>query len=91
MSPDWCFAAVRRCTSCIALQVAQIPPDDILAAFKPYRPETFTATTVIANVRAKLADRGFRGDIAPLLAELPAGYDFDTAAELVTETLLARL
>lgn len=75
----------------LALQVAKIPSDDILAAFDPYRPDSFLTGAVVANVRTKLGDRGFRNDIEPLLAERPAGYDVDSAAELVIDTLLSRL
>jgi predicted nucleotidyltransferase component of viral defense system len=75
----------------LALHVAHIPADDILASFEPYRPDAFTADIVISNVRAKLADRGFRGDIEPLLVDKPDDYDVDAAAELVTDALLARL
>lgn len=75
----------------LALHVAHIAPADILAAFDPYRPEPFTAAAVSANLRAKLADRGFRSDIERLLAAWPADYNIDNAAELVIDTLLARL
>jgi predicted transcriptional regulator of viral defense system len=75
----------------LALQIAEIPPSDILGAFGPYRPNGLTAGVAIANLRAKLADRGFRADIDPLLVERPPDYDIDTAARLVTDVLLTRL
>lgn len=51
-----------------ALTELRIDPEHVLAAFAPYRPQALTAAASIANLRAKLADAGFQGDLAPLVA-----------------------
>lgn len=75
----------------LALTQSGIDPKRILAAFAPYRPAGLTSRLAIANLNAKLTDRGFRTDIDPLLAVRSAEYDVDTAAELVIDFLLARI
>lgn len=75
----------------LALTELGIPPDDIVTAFAPYRPDGLTAAKAEANLWAKLNDPKFRGDIDPLIAEPPTDYSIETAAELVIRKLHARL
>ncbi|WP_147522430.1 nucleotidyl transferase AbiEii/AbiGii toxin family protein [Brevibacterium senegalense] len=75
----------------LALDHLQLDPDGILAAFEPYRPENMTATRAQLNLEQKLGDATFRRDLDPLVVQWPAGYDVNDAAELVSDTLLARL
>lgn len=75
----------------LALTELQLDPENVLAAFAPYRPRGLTATRAIANLRLKVEDAGFRGDLAPLLADAPPDYEVGSAAELVIERLLRRL
>ncbi|MDZ7734162.1 MAG: hypothetical protein U5R31_14815 [Acidimicrobiia bacterium] len=55
-------------------------PADIVACFEPYRPEGYTAGRAREALAEHLGDAGFRKDLAPLLREVPAGYDIDGAA-----------
>lgn len=75
----------------LALDHLGLAPDDILAAFSPYRPDGLTSHRAQANLARKLTDPTFRGDLDPLVTAKPANYDIDTAAELVTDRLLSRL
>ncbi|MDR0837393.1 MAG: nucleotidyl transferase AbiEii/AbiGii toxin family protein [Propionibacteriaceae bacterium] len=75
----------------LALRQLNIDPSAILDAFTPYRPEGLTAVLAIANLDAKTKDSQFRDDITRLATRVPADYDIDTAAALVTDTLLSRL
>lgn len=75
----------------LALTELGISGSDVVDAFGPYRPDKITAGLAEANLRAKLEDEGFRNDLDLLVAEWPADYDIDTAAELVITELLSRL
>lgn len=75
----------------LGLTDLELTGDQLLAAFGPYRPEGLTANLAIDNLRAKLADFGFRNDLAPLLGATPADYDIDEAAERVIAEVLAKL
>ena len=75
----------------LALTQLDIDPTTILDAFGPYRPEGLTSALAIANLDAKTNDPQFRGDITRLAAHIPTGYDIETAAALVADTLLSRL
>lgn len=75
----------------IALTQLALEPDDIQAAFAPYRPAGLTAALATANLRAKVTNRSFRSDIDPLVRRTPGGYSVDEAADFVTEQLLSRL
>jgi hypothetical protein len=55
----------------------------------PYRPDGITAAPSEANLRAKLEDGSFRGDLNALVATWPSGYDTDEAAELVIAEVLS--
>ena len=71
-----------------------LDPDDerTIAAFEHYMgAKAFTFPEFSANLRAKLEDRDFRGDLAQLVTELPEAYDPDRAADAVIERLGARL
>lgn len=59
-----------------------------MAALPPYRPRGITAALSEANLRTKLDDENFRTDLDALVAEWPAGYDIDEAAELVINQVL---
>lgn len=75
----------------LALTELGIPGDEILSTFGPYRPAGITAASAEANLRAKLKDRAFRSDLDALVAERPAGYDLDDAAEIVIAEILSRI
>lgn len=73
----------------LALTEMKIPPEEIIAAFGPYRPDGYTATRAVANLDAKINDRAFRSDLEPLIGAWPDTYDIAAAAALVREQLLA--
>lgn len=75
----------------LALTHIGVTGEDILAAFLPYRPDGITAALSQANLRAKLENGSFRGDLNALVATWPSGYDTDEAAELVIAEVLSRL
>ncbi len=75
----------------LALTHLHLDPARILSSFTPYRPDRYTATRAIANLREKLTTGRFRTDLAPLLAGGLAGYDPDVAAELVITELLEKI
>lgn len=75
----------------LALVELEIPPDDILDTFDPYRPDGLTSVKAIANLRGKLTDRSFRADLDPLMARRPERYDLESATELIIDRLLTRL
>lgn len=75
----------------LALSEMKLPPNGILAAFHPYRPDGYTAARAIANLNAKINDPAFRSDLNPLVGNWPNGYDIRSAADLVQKKLLAHL
>jgi Nucleotidyl transferase AbiEii toxin, Type IV TA system len=75
----------------LALTVLNIPPEEILDAFHPYRPDGLTSILSISNLQAKLSTGDFRHDITPLMRRTLVGYDPDTAGQMVIDRLLARL
>lgn len=75
----------------LALTQLGIAGEAIVAAFPPYRPDGITAALSEANLRAKLEDESFRGDLNALVAAWPTGYDLDDAAELVIAEVLGKL
>ena len=75
----------------LALTVMALDPAEILAAFVPYRPKLYTRTSAIQTLRDHLADPTFRDDLSLLVSQWPAGYDIDTAGEIVIDTLLNHL
>lgn len=75
----------------LALDHLKIAPAEILAAFRPYRPETLTAAKARENLTQKLGNQSFRHDLDALVTTWPSGYDIDTAAELIMLELLDKL
>lgn len=75
----------------LALSQMHVRADDILACFQPYRPNDYTSDRAIANLKLKLADPTFRGDLNLLVTAWPAGYSIDDAGDLIVDQLLARL
>jgi predicted nucleotidyltransferase component of viral defense system len=75
----------------LALTCTDLDADSVVAAFAPYRPDSYTAKLAIANLEAKLADDEFRHDIDELVARPPEPYDIQTAAALVIDQILSRV
>lgn len=75
----------------LALTEMKISPEEIAAAFGPYRPDGYTAARAIANLDAKINDYAFRSDLTPLVGAWLDGYDIAAAATLVRDQLLAQL
>jgi hypothetical protein len=75
----------------LALTQLDLTGDDLVAAFGPYHSPSITAKTAIANLRAKLGNDGFRHDLDAFVTATPAGYDIDSAAELVIADVLDKL
>jgi len=75
----------------LALTATDLDPDQVIAAFGPYRPAGYTAKRAVANLQAKLAAPDFRHDLDALASQPPESYDADQAADLVTKTLLWQL
>ena len=71
----------------LAVEQADLEPEDIAACFGPYRPDNWTAAKAHANLDAKLADTTFVTDIESLLADQPAGYSVDTTASDVRQII----
>ncbi len=67
-----------------------LDPDEILACLGPYRPDSYTTATAVANLREHVGDPGFRTDLLDLVGER-TGFDVDESAALVTEKQLQRL
>ena len=61
----------------LGLTQLRIAPDDLIAAFGPYRPEGITPGLAIENLTAKLAKPEFREDLLRLTSAAPSGYDVD--------------
>lgn len=74
-----------------ALTLLDLTPDEILDAFRPYRPDGLTSALAIANLQAKLTKSDFRDDLKTLARRPPDGYDIDDAARIVASTVLAAL
>lgn len=75
----------------LALTVLDLDPKKILMAFPAYRPEGVTAEQMEENLKDKLQDRGFTGDVnAMIKVGLPA-YDPGEAARLVLKQLIRQL
>lgn len=64
----------------------------IVAGFHHYmRDDAFTFPQLAQNLKAKLVDPDFTGDLLGLITDVPEGYALDAAADLVMERLGARL
>lgn len=75
----------------LALDLLGLDPEQIIAAFDPYRPENTSAIQMIDNLEAKLNDRAFLEDINSLIVKNDLGYDPDVAGKLIIEKILSRL
>lgn len=75
----------------LALARLDLAAADIVECFAPYRPDKYTGGLAEQNLRAKLGDRNFRNDLNPLVAVWPAGYEIDSAAELVIADVFSLL
>ncbi|WP_129664072.1 nucleotidyl transferase AbiEii/AbiGii toxin family protein [Phytoactinopolyspora endophytica] len=75
----------------LALTALSLDPEQIMKAFAMYRPPGLTSTVAEKNLRSKVADAEFRGDLDPLVNAAPNAYDIDAAADLVIEELFRRL
>ncbi|MBS1836691.1 MAG: nucleotidyl transferase AbiEii/AbiGii toxin family protein [Actinobacteria bacterium] len=73
----------------LALTEMHLDPAEIVACFAPYRPDGYDRAAADATLAAHVTHPGFRGDLTALAA-LPEDY-VDTAADLITAELLARL
>ncbi len=74
----------------LALTEMHLDPAEIVACFAPYRPEGYDRAAAEATLAEHVSHPGFRGDLTAL-TEMPADYDIDAAAVLITAELLARL
>lgn len=64
----------------------------IVAGFHHYiRDDAFTFPQLAQNLKAKLNDPDFTGDLLGLVTQLPEGYALESAADLVMERLGTRL
>lgn len=75
----------------LALTEMNLDPEEIIACFEPYRPETYTRRDALANFDAKLDHEGFRHDLDSLVLDPPDGYSIDEAGALVRSQLLERV
>lgn len=73
----------------LAVEEAGVSPSEIAASFDPYRPEGWTVDRAITNLEAKLDDRQFTTDLAPLVVDWPDGYTPDAGARIVQRILEA--
>jgi len=75
----------------LALTVANVDSEEVLAAFTPYRPVGYTAKSAISNLEMKLTEDRFRHDLDPLVFLPRNDYDIDKAAILIMEELLIKV
>jgi predicted nucleotidyltransferase component of viral defense system len=76
----------------LGLTTLKADPEQIVAGLHHYmRSATFSFPELHNNLAAKLATTSFRRDLDALTTNLPAGYDPDTAANLVMRELGSRL
>ncbi len=73
----------------MALTQLDVEPDDLVAAFAPYRPDGFTGRRAEINLRAKVGKASFANDLRPLIATWPKDYEVDAAAELIIDKVLS--
>lgn len=74
--------------------LVELDPDDalIVAGLQHYmRDDAFTYPQLAQNLKAKLADADFAGDLTALTTAVPSRYTLETAADLVMQRLAARL
>jgi predicted nucleotidyltransferase component of viral defense system len=75
----------------LALTRLDLTGAEILEAFGPYRPESFTAGDAISNLQTKLTKSDFRTDLDALVSGSLKGYDPDIAGRLIVAEILSRL
>lgn len=75
----------------LALTVLGLEPNKIIAAFPAYRPEGVTAEQMEKNLREKLKDRGFTGDVNAMVKLGSPTFDPYEAACVVVNQLICRL
>ena len=75
----------------LALARLDLAAADIVECVARYRPDKYTGGLAEQNLRAKLGDRNFRNDLNPLVAVWPAGYEIDSAAEMVIADVFSLL
>lgn len=74
------------------LVARDLDDDRIVAGLHHYMgDDAFTFPQVAQNLKAKLADPDFSGDLLGLVTEVPEGYALDAAADLVMKRLGSRL
>jgi hypothetical protein len=71
----------------LAVAEAGLDPHDIADCFHPYRPDNWSAAKAHDNLELKLADTVFVTDIESLLANRPAGYSVEVAADAVRQVI----
>ena len=72
----------------LALTQLDIPATEIVACFAPYRPDGYTTTRAIDNLREKQHDPTFRHDLDLLVSCWPPAYTIDEATDLVIDSVL---
>lgn len=68
-----------------------VPPQELIDCFAGYRPYGYTPGLAIQNLRAKVENADFTGDLNGLLRERPDDYDVRQAADLIIAEVLSRL
>ena len=71
----------------LAVNHLGIDPVEIAACFATYRPDGWTVALAIDNLDQKIENPEFVADLAPLVAEWPAGYSID-AGHAVAEAVI---
>ncbi len=77
----------------LAVNHLGLDPGDIAACFDTYRPDGWSAARAMDNLDQKLETSAFASDLAPLVAEWPAGSSIDAgraAAEAIIHAIDAR-
>lgn len=75
----------------LALTVLHLEPASIVDAFPAYRPDGLSRGLFSANLKSKLEDPMFVGDVSKLVRSDAPIYNVNDAAELVENELIARL
>ncbi len=75
----------------LAITELEIDPDRIIGAFAPYRPDGWTPRLGEQNLRNKLNDYDFVHDLDALTQDVPEGFTFESAAELIITELIKRV
>ncbi len=73
----------------LAITKLGVTPASIVEAFAPYRPDSYTRSRAVRNLREKLTRSAFRDDLRALVTAWPEGYDIDAAANVVITDVLA--